>query len=242
MQARFFYFMIVFFVLTTGVSPVGLRTTSAVQLTDADIARMNAEATAAGSQFRGLGAVGKLASVAKASVKAVTNPFTTIYSLVAPLGMFTYGFVEQAFRSIKNTDYMGSTLSIMVDPKAQWTKLVKSEKEAVKKLVGLTAAQPAATTATTATAAASATAQGSSATAAPTISDLEASGWVAKYKAGPVGLVYDFGFAGAGDDLSQPFGFLRSVSTGKYYYRPVRGQMSPQSMPIEGKSYACFGS
>lgn len=231
MRVRFFYSTVVFFLLTTAVLPVALPTTRSVQLTDAEIARMNAEATAAGSQFRNLGVASKIASVAKAGARAVTNPFTTIYSLVAPLGMFAYGFAEQAFQSIRNTDYMGSTLSIMVDPKAQWNKLVKSQKEAVKKIAGLNATQAAGNTAVAAGAQASAT-------TGPTVSELEASGWVAQYKAGPVGLVYDFGFAGAGDDLTQPFGFLRSVSTGKYYYRPVRGQMRPESMPIEGKSYS----
>ncbi len=197
-----------------------LPTTGTVQLSDADIARMNAEAAAAASSSPS-GLLSKVTAVARGTVTAIANPFTTIYSLVAPLGMLAFGFVDQAFQSIQNTDYMGSTLAVMVDPATQWSKFMTSEAATVKKLAGLSSAS------STTTPAAS----------TPTAQELDATGWAKQYKAGPVGMVYDFGFAGAGDDLTQPFGFLRSVATGKYYYRPVKAQIVPASMALEGKSY-----
>lgn len=235
MRARLYCLSVIFCVMTSGVFSVGVsmpslpaaggvQTTSSVALTDDEIARMNAEASTAASQFSNKGFIGQLQTVAKAGVTALTNPFMTIYSMVAPLGMFAYGFVEQAFQSIKNTDYMGSDLSITVDPKAQWSALVSAEKAAAKKVAGLGGAPAAATQ--------------PSASAGPTVQQLEETGWVRQYSGGPVGIKFDFGFAGAGDDLTQPYGFMRSVSTGKYYYRPVRGQMMPAQMPLAGKSYA----
>jgi len=201
------------------------QTTGSVVLTNDEIARMNAEASTAAAQFSNKGFIGQLQTVAKAGVTALTNPFMTIYSMVAPLGMFAYGFIEQAYQSVCRTDYMGSDFSITVDPKAQWSALVSAEKAAAKKVAGLTSAP-------------AATATQPSASNGPSVQQLEESGWVRQYAGGPVGIKFDFGFAGAGDDLTQPFGFLRSVATGKYYYRPVRGKMTPAQMPVAGKSYA----
>ena len=236
------------------VTSLVARTTGNTPLTDAEIARMNAEATVAGSQFKNLGILGQATSVVKAGVRVVTNPVTTIFSFVAPLGMFVYGFLDQAFKSIQNTDYMDSSLAIMVDPKVQWSALMVAEKTALAKAAGLkpaatTTPAAAAATATTTTAVATPVATSATTTpatttssatatpAAPSAKELDAAGWALKYKAGPVGIAYDFGFSGAGDDPSEPFGFIRSATTGQYYYRPVRGKMRPESMPIEGKSY-----
>lgn len=199
---------------------VGLTTGTSV-LSAADIARMNAEATAAGSQFKNLSKVDQALAVTKGVVKVVTNPFTVLFSLVAPLGMFAYGFFEQAVASVKSTDYMGSTFSVMVNPKLQWDKLVKAEVAGLNKIIKPVSG-----------------AIKSGDVVAPSIKELQDSEWQKKYAGSAVGIKYDFGFSAAGDDPTKPLGFLRSATTGKYYYRPVRGQMSPASMGIDNKTYA----
>jgi hypothetical protein len=112
----------------------------------------------------------------------------------------------------------------MVDPKTLWNNLLKGETAVIKKLGGFPVTQPAPQ-------------ELANGTAAPTAQQLQTAGWQTQYQGGTVGITYDFGFAGAGDDLTQPFGFLRSATTGKYYYRPVRGQMTPASMAINNKKY-----
>lgn len=193
-------------------------TTGTVALSEADIARMNSEATAAGDSFKNQSLLSQATTFAKGAVRVVTNPLTALFSLMVPAGMMVYGFFKEAVASIRKTDYMGSSLAILVDPKAQWDTFLKAEGAVLKRLA--TGVKPAAGAST------------------PTVQDLKAAGVETQLTNSLVGVNFDFGFVGAGDDLTQPLGFIRSATTGKYYYRPVRGQFKGPAVPVNGTKVA----
>ncbi|MBM3894383.1 hypothetical protein FJ366_02195 [Candidatus Dependentiae bacterium] len=194
--------------------------TGTARLTDEEIAKINKEA----AEFAKLGQAGALSERIKIAANigknVVMNPVDSLYSVVAPLAMFVIGFFEQAAKQMLQSNYMDQKLSILVDPSKQWSALVAKEKDALRKLGGVKT-----------------TTQDTQVPSSKGIAQLGETGWNKQWKGGNVGIVYDFGFGGAGDDLTQPLGFIRSEVSGKYYSRPVRGQISPASMTMNNKSY-----